>query len=187
MNKLMVALSAVALAMGVQAAAMDWKVTVASGDKTKQFMFFDASYKTEVLAAMTDITGEDAWAGVSAYALASTKGELQFATTSKSASKTGTLVGMDKGSSIFYVLFDTTDAGKLAVGTTYKYSDNLDASAWIYNGDADPPESSPGTWALSAATQLTNTGTITAAVPEPTSAMLLLLGMAGLALKRRRA
>ena len=53
--------------------------------------------------------------------------------------------------------------------------------------DLDYTVAGMGTTIFGAATGTTATAWSTAAVPEPTSGLLLLIGMAGLALRRKRA
>ena len=69
--------------------------------------------------------------------------------------------------------------------TSYNYV-KTDMSAFVY--DPDNQESSPGQFnSITAADMLAGSSGSFGAVPEPTSGMLVLLGMAGLALKRERA
>ena len=84
----------------------------------------------------------------------------------------------DVGDSLSAILFNTTENG-----ATFYYIGSASTDGYTYT----PPQPSSGElfWELSNFT----TGTVvnTDAVPEPTSGFLLLLGMAGLALKRKRA
>ena len=64
--------------------------------------------------------------------------------------------------------------------TEYKYG-SVSTSGYTYDPNAQ--QTSPGTLAIPASA-ITRTGMI---APEPTSGLLLLLGVAGLALKRKRA
>ena len=80
----------------------------------------------------------------------------------------------------YYVIVENSSA------TSYTYY-KTDMSAMVF--DPDNQESSPGQFnSVSAATILSSgTSANYAAVPEPTSGLLMLLGVAGLALRRRRA
>ena len=79
-----------------------------------------------------------------------------------------------------------TDLSSLASGTHFYLG-----TASGVNGDPDPTPGSTGyvgyTFLDDATTLSADSWSKTAAVPEPTSGLLLLLGMAGLALKRKRA
>ena len=188
MKKLIMTAVVAALAIGANAAAMDWAVSVDTADKQNKFMFFNASDRAAVLALL-DEGGENIYAAVAAKAFADGKGDKQFATSSKTATKTGVLSGIDKGTDVFMVLFETQTASTISDGLAYKITDNITPmvgdKSGIYDKNADPPESTPGN-VVFAATVWTGKGTVGGGdVPEPTSAMLLLLGVAGLALRRR--
>ena len=188
MKKLIMTAVVAALAIGANAAAMDWKVYVDDADKQNKFMFFNASDRAAVLALL-DEGGENIYAAVAAKAFANGDGAKQFATSSKSANKTGALSGIAKGTDVFMVLFETQTASTISDGLAYKITDNITpmvgAKSGIYDPTAAEPESSPGNVEF-AATVWKGSGTVGGGdVPEPTSAMLLLLGVAGLALRRR--
>ena len=180
MKKLMM-IAAVLAATVLNAASIDWKVTVDTGDKQNKFMFFNYEDQADVLAIL-DAGGANTYAQLEALAY-SAAGVYQFNTTAKSTSKSGGLSDISKGDNMFVVLFDTTAAGTVTDGMAYKYTDKLLSSGYVYDGDAEPPESSPGTFEIGA-TSFVNSGTV--AVPEPTSGLLLLLGMAGLAIRRKK-
>jgi hypothetical protein len=95
------------------------------------------------------------------------------------AKATGTSTGVS-GNSMFWVVF--TD-GSSAAGSAITWTAATDVSAYAYEAGSQ----APGTFTATA-DAFTNTGTIaSAAVPEPTSGLLMLVGLAGLALRRRRA
>lgn len=73
-------------------------------------------------------------------------------------------------SSYIVKLFD--ESLSTVVATSNSYTESL--QSYVYNaGTSEPPPASP--WTVSAFT-----------IPEPTSGLLLLVGLAGLALKRKR-
>ena len=93
--------------------------------------------------------------------------------------------GLANGTSgTFYaVIFD---ASSVAGAKNYIVSDNLSVSATAA-GNPVPLSFGAMTATNSNNKFLNSSWTATAAVPEPTSGLLMLLGMAGLALKRKRA
>lgn len=186
MKKLMVALAAVAMAAGVQAASWSWG---------------SSSY-----AAVTP-GGSDPLGGASIYLF------FGYASSSDANTAKGELLSsLRAGNAISgYTQSGTLDAdGKLATaeftgpeGKLYAFAVILadDAAGNSYmlqtankNATAMDVGEAMLTFDISSTTlkgfDVTGTGAgwyMTAAAPEPTSGLLLLLGMAGLALKRKRA
>ena len=175
-------LGAIALAFGVQAASVDWKLNVASQGATWKdagayVMAFNGSDYDAVINLLTVTGSENMSSDLGAYALtdgATTKftvGNNRGTATTSSSSSTGVT-----GDKMFFVVFTQ---GNDAAGSEIAWTAATDISAYDY--EAGNP--APGTFAITATA---NSGTI-AAVPEPTSGLLVLVGLAGLALRRRRA
>ena len=182
MKKLMVLVAAVALACAGQAASVDWKMNVSGkGDAwsgaNAYVMAFNGSDYDAVIKLLTVTGSENMATDLGAYALTLTVGGTSAAVSSNrgAAKASGTFAGVT-GDTMFWVIFTE---GKMDAKSALSWTDVADISAYDY--EAGSP--SPGTLTFTTAA---NSGTI-ANVPEPTSAMLLVLGMAGLALRRKRA
>ena len=182
MKKLVMFAVAVALACAGQAASVDWKLNVAGqGADWKAanayVMAFNGSDYDAVIKLLT-VTGSDNMAtDLGGYALALGAGGTQASVSNNrgSAKASGTSDGVT-GDKMFWVVFTE---GSMDAGSTISWTAASDISAYDY--EAGSP--SPGSFAITA---VPNSGTI-ASVPEPTSGILLLIGMAGLALRRKRA
>ena len=168
MKKLMIALGAVAIAAGVQAASIDWNyLGAAAADEGKTVYIIAGS------------TAQQIWESVAAIEAAAIdnggSGEIV-----KSGRNYGivdtTAYQIAEGSSAYFVIV-SADQKKYGVSSVQ------DVSALIY----DPAKQEGSKGIFDAGTLGLNPTKEFKDVPEPTSGLLLLLGVAGLALRRRRA
>lgn len=186
----MIAAAIVCVAAFAQAAQVQWGGAIATTD-----------------ASDTLPAGTQAWLVYSATAFSGS------ATTVSSYAKGGTL---NNGGAIvdgytltsnnssqwsFIDYYTDTEAGGYAnlngyYGLLIQNPADTKMSSWAYLGQASGVSGTTGTidltinngWADDSGPYATSGGwTVTGAVPEPTSGLLMLLGMAGLALRRRRA
>jgi len=183
MKKILMALSAVAVASVVNAATVMWGGAFSTPDTSDTLPAgtqFALLYSTSAFSgAATSVEGftvgskaDNGGSIVSTYAIdASESGNWEFQTPWDNT-------GKDVNG--YYAIMTLNDAGDKAA---YMYLGDITGTTatspqkyMVYNeGWADLTKS------------LTTGGYTTAVAPEPTSGLLILLGMAGLALKRKRA
>ena len=107
-----------------------------------------------------------------------------YATTYAASSKASTTAGLVNGATGYYGNFNAGDA-LTAFAVIIDASDPAAMNNYIITSEVSTSwTSGTGAKALGFGSQASATWT---AVPEPTSGLLMLLGMAGLALRRRRA
>lgn len=183
MKKILIAISAVAIATAVNAASLQWGGTFSTPDLSDtlpsgtQFALLYSA--TDFSGAATTVSGftkgataDNGGTIVDVYSIDSEQsGNWEF-------SKTWGNPGKDVNG--YYAIMTLNDAG--------------DKAAYMYLGDITGTTATSPTqillynagWA-SDTMSLTTGGYNTAVAPEPTSGLLLILGMAGLALRRKRA
>ena len=184
MKKLMFMLAAVAMAACTQAASVYWTCTyVAKGAENyvDNGLAFFVNAATLSQSDMLALEGKGATAissalsGMYSYAGGS-DGKYSVAKANAVSNATLGLSDATTGYNAYLVIFDTatiTDSSKFYVTETKEF-DTLSGtfSQQIKWGDQEDRSSAAGAWH---------------AVPEPTSGLLMLIGMAGLALRRKRA
>ncbi len=187
MKKLMFMLAAAVAVVGAQAAQVSWSINVAEKGSAWEgtgayAMAFNGSDYTAVINLLT-VTGSDNMAtAIGGYALSLDVGGTSSSISNNrgAARATGISTGVTSDKSMFWVIFTE---GSMDASKAISWTAVTDVASYAY----DAGTSLPGTVSLNA-DSFAKSGTIaTASVPEPTSAMLLLVGMAGLALRRRRA
>lgn len=182
MKKIMIALAAVALAMGVNAAAVDWQVSYAGKgtawkDSSVLVLAFNGASYADVINLVTVSGSDNLSSALSAYAL--NGAGTQFTSSVKGTAKTATIQTLTDTSSMFWMILAD---GSYDAGSSVLWTGVTDITDSLYT-----PPSTGTTLPLSAAS-FANEGTIAGqAIPEPTSALMLLLGVAGLALRRKQA
>ena len=190
MKKLMVMLGAIACAIGVQAATVSWALTGVnnggSGVNGYAYVFSNkvGSFTTPD-ALKTELAKYKTASAMQAFLDANSLTALNSAVSGGAVDVSGVdlsssgLPAAQSGTRIFAVVFDSatiTDDSKYFVTATS-------------SGVKTPAASTTNNAKFTIADQASATADSSAwaAVPEPTSGLLLLLGMAGLALKRKRA
>ena len=169
MKKLTLMIGAVALAMGVQAATVNWKVSGTAA--TVNYNVYLLTSIADSYESVADIANAGHTSGT---IVKSARNHIAGASAAADA------ITKDSMKEVYWVIVDGSGSP-----TSYNYV-KTDMSAFVY--DPDNQESSPGQFnSITAADMLAGSSGSFGAVPEPTSGMLVLLGMAGLALKRKRA
>ena len=187
MKKLIIASIATVVGLVVNASTVDWSVQITSSA---------TSYASGYTAYLVNATAWDA-ATITAATFSDSSIVLDSAVfnsgTGKGSSKTYTtkdttgatnarsvnVSSLDAGSNmnVYYVVLNTS----ADPDTYYKWSDTLTGR------EESGSEALGSNWQIAGSTINAATWTQVGAVPEPTSGLLMLLGMAGLALRRRRA
>ena len=180
MKKLLIMLGAVVTAAAVQAAAVTWGLTTITDSPSNSAQagmaayFMDASTYSTFTALDADKVADYVLANYT-YNGATTLVSGRTGTSINVAVSSGNLSAGDTANG-YIVLFDTANAAD-ADYFAYTATQSKTVAA-----SGAPISLAYGTFASG-----TQGGWQTTAVPEPTSGLLMLLGMAGLALKRKRA
>ena len=162
MKKLIIIAVIACAAVVSQAAAVKWTATATSAYNGQTMYLL-----TSIAASYADVDALEAAAVDSAQV---TKSGPKYAVATRTAENDK----ITSSSSFYLAVLD---------GTTLHYMDVTDSMKnYVYA----PPDSSPGNFSTAFATVATSTSTVAVGVPEPTSGLLMLLGIAGLALRRRR-
>jgi len=188
MRKLIIAFAAVAVATFAQAATVDWELsskntiqTYSGGAGASITIYLLDTGATDYAKTIAGIAN----GSVTSANIASQAGYLTQGTTGASGAKVGKASGsasVDTAGtdySMVFVYFETVDT------KNYYYLSGAQTGT-SYDGSAEYPTGTTAKWEAAAYSQ-SNWHAVSSSVPEPTSGLLMLLGMAGLALRRRRA
>ena len=191
MKKLMIAAAIVCAAAFAQAASLDWSLS--TKNTIKYLTDGDGNASASIVCYLMDTAGSDyetfvsdlAKGDVNASTITGYSSYLQQGTTGTSGAKLGkldpgpkaTVTTPGKDYTCVFVAF-----GKDTLGKDVYYLSG-EQTGTSYDGSEEYPTGTTAKWSSYSADNWKSVSS----VPEPTSAMLLLLGVAGLALKRKRA
>ena len=174
MKKIMIALAIVATATVVNAAACAW-----SGLGVAKVDAADAATQYTMYLLDASVTDATTMAGYLA------SGDTSYL----SAAMVTTTSGIAAGTAVRW----NTIFGDYTAGDSYTYYTVIfngavtDADHFMITSEKTASVPASGSLAMAFGTQASNTWNTMTAVPEPTSGLLMLVGLAGLALRRRRA
>ena len=187
MKKLLIMAAAAVSAVAVHAATVSWTITNVAYDSTPAagtaYVFFVAgsTADTSWVAALDGKAGADVASAVTSHAAAisytpNNAGTYSYTTGQGFTPQSNSALGLTGGTqyTAYAVIFDTTD---IADGSHFMVTGTRTATTF--------DDSSSSNRAFAIGSQASATWYTVA--PEPTSGLLMLIGMAGLALRRRRA
>jgi len=171
MKKLMVMAAAVVMTVAAQAAQVAWTAERgALSDYASSVVYFiNASSYTKAIEALK-AGGENVATEFAKY--------VNSTATAKNGAFAAVTAYNVEDKAAFIIFADNA----IVEGGSYDTTGLVDISANVYT----PPDTAPGKVKLTN-DMFSSKGNAIGSVPEPTSGLLLLLGMAGLALRRRRA
>ena len=155
----------------VKAASVQWQVTGGTAAQVGYAVYLVSAINSE-WTSVADIAADAAALGNNTSGTLAKNGRV-YTVAQQVANGTG--ITTDSMKSVYAVTVSGSDA------TEYNYvQQNL--SALVYGGAATPP----GTFSTTTTALLAGQSGSFSSVPEPTSGLLLLVGMAGLALRRKQ-
>ena len=188
MKKIMIALAAVAMCFGIQAAQLTWKTSgttsakilgsdgAAMGTDTVAYLVL-ASASADIIAGLSTSTKTlDGVTGVLDSHTGGFNAKGSFSNPGSEVADHASITTSSQAYQILLVEYTGTDS----TAAQYMLSSSLSVA-----GSMDVA-STPAEATFTGAAQF-NSSSWTAVVPEPTSGLLMLVGLAGLALRRRRA
>ena len=175
MKKLMIMLAAVISATVVNAAACNWS---GAGVALQATTDVAANYSIYLLdASVTDA------ATMAGYL---SNGDTSYLTAATVQTTAGVAVGTTAARWVMNGFGDYT-AGDSYTYYTVIFNNSIDdATHYMITAEKTAQVPSSGALTMGFGTQASNSWNTMAAVPEPTSGLLMLVGLAGLALRRRR-
>ena len=183
MKKIIIVLSAVAMAIGAQAATVSWLSGAVKSPASAEGGYSTTTITSGDVVAYLFILSAEQYSTYSSDTAAIYKDFSAGTLTADASKDTGTSFTL-KTPKTDYTVGDTVYAALLYVNTDVEGFSNVkefymaDTSEWTFASGSNKSftnvASGIGSWTA-------------VAVPEPTSGILMLVGLAGLALRRRRA